>query len=95
MRIHIKSNFVIPGLENQESVCFEYDRMRLRQFLEELSRRAPTPLKYLRPGAETLDPTDWHVEINHVPYEHCPEGLETGLKDGDTVTINIQAMAGG
>jgi hypothetical protein len=95
MKIHIQSNFVIPGLEKNESVDFEFDRMSLRQFLEELSKRAPHPIEYVKPGAKTLNPFDWHVEVNHVPYQDCAGGLETGLKDGDIVTINIQVIAGG
>ncbi len=95
MKIHIESNFVVPGLGKEENVSIGGDGMTLRQLLEELSQRAPTPIEYVRPGAKTLNPDDWHVEINNVPYLDCPERLETRLKDGDTVTINIQAMGGG
>ena len=95
MKIHIQSNFVIPGLEREESIDFGCDRMSLRQFLEELSQKAPTPIEYVRPGAKALNPDDWQVEINKVSYLDFKEGLETELKDGDTVTVNIQAMAGG
>jgi len=95
MKIYIKSNFVIPGLEKEESVDFGCSGMSLREFLDELSKKAPTPVEYLRPGAKSLDPDDWQVEINQVPYQDCKDGLETELRNGDTVTINILAMAGG
>jgi len=95
MKIHIRSNFFIPGLEKEESVHFDRSSITLRQFLEELSKKAPTPIEYVRPGDRTLNPDDWQVEINQVPYQGCRDGLETPLRDGDTITINILAMAGG
>ena len=95
MRIHIKSNFFIPGLEKEESVEFDCSSLTLREFLEELSKKAPTPIEYVRPGAKMLEPDDWEVEINRVPYQKCQYGLETQLRDGDTVTIKIVAFGGG
>ena len=95
MRVNIKSNFVVPGLKEKDSVTLDATTMSLRQFLEELARMSPTPIEYVRPGAKTLNPDDWQVEINSVPYQQCPEGLETQLKDGDTVTIKILAFGGG
>ncbi len=69
--------------------------MTLREFLEELSKRSPTPIEYVKPGAEMLDPDDWEVDLNGIPYQHCANGLGTPLKDGDTVTIRILAFGGG
>ena len=95
MRIYIKSNFIVPGLDQAESVDIDHPTMSLREFLEELSMRAPTPIEYVRPGAETLDPDDWEVAVNDIPYQRCSDGLRTVLKDGDTVTITIVAFGGG
>jgi len=95
MRIHVRSNFFVPGLENRDSVDFERPQMTIREFLEELSKMSPTPIEYVRPGDETLDPDDWEVDLNGIPYQHCNEGLRTLLKDGDTVTIKIMALGGG
>ena len=95
MKIYIKSNFFVPGLEQAESVDLDHPGMNLRKFLEELSTRAPTPIEYVRPGAETLDPDDWEVDINDIPYWQCGDGLRTVLKDGDTVTIRVMAFGGG
>ena len=95
MKIYIKSNFFVPGLEQTESVDIDHPGMSLREFLEELSMRAPTPIEYVRPGAETLDPDDWEVAINDIPYQRCRDGLRTFLNDGDTVTITIVAFGGG
>jgi hypothetical protein len=95
MKIFLKSNFVIPGLEQQE--WFEIDRpeMNLREFLEDLGQLSPDPLVYVEPGADRLDPDDWQVEINECTYLDFPEGLEKIIKDGDVITITLLAQGGG
>lgn len=95
MKIHINSNFFVPGLEQEESVTIPAARINLCVFLEELARMSPTPIEYVRPGAVTLDPDDWEVAINDIPYQHYPEGLQTTLRDEDRVTIKIMAYGGG
>jgi hypothetical protein len=95
MKIHINSNFFVPGLGQQESVTLPTERMTLYAFLEELARISPTTIEYVRPGADTLDPDDWEVAINDTPYQHCPGGLFTTLSDGDRITIKIMAYGGG
>ena len=95
MRIHIKSNFFVPGLEKKDSVDVERPQMTLRDFLGELSRMSPAAIEYVRPGADVLDPDDWEVDVNGTPYQHSSHGLSIPLKDGDTVTIKILAMGGG
>jgi len=95
MKIHIKSNFFVPGLKEKDRVALALSTISLRQFLEELARMSPTSIEYVRPGATTLNPDDWEAEINNVPYQQYPEGLDTSLKDGDTVTIKILAFGGG
>jgi len=95
MKIYIKSNFVVPGLDDRETVDFNCSHLTLREFLEQLSVMASNRIEYVRPGAEILDPIDWEVEINEVPYQDYEYGLETLLRDGDTVTIRILALGGG
>ena len=95
MRVNIKSNFVFPGLENKENLDLDRPTLTLREFLEELSMMAPIRIEYVRPGTKTLAPDEWEVDINDIPYQQYSEGLETFLKDGDTVTIRISALGGG
>jgi molybdopterin converting factor small subunit len=95
MRIYIKSNFVVPGLVRGEFLDLDQSQLTLREFLQELSERAPTRVEYVRPGANALDPDEWEVDINGIPYHRCSNSLETPLKDGDTVTIRILALGGG
>ena len=95
MKIFIKSNFVIPGLEPKEFMDFNYQRITLRELLEELAKLSPDPLVYVEPGADRLDPDDWEVDINDVPYQDFERGLEENLKDGDILTIRVLAQGGG
>ena len=95
MKILTKSNFVIPGLEGEESLELSGSEITLRDFLKELSKRSPDPLEYVEPGADRLDPDDWEADINDIPYQDYEDGLEKTLKDGDRVTIRIMAQGGG
>ncbi len=56
---------------------------------------ASTPIEYVRAGAKKLNPDDWEIDINDVPCDEYREGLETLLKDGDTVTLKIVVFGGG
>ena len=95
MKIHIKSNFIVPGLENKESMELDQFEISLREFFEELSKKSPDSMEYVDAGAERLDPDDWEVEINGMSYQHYEDGLETVLRDGDTVSIKIRPLGGG
>jgi hypothetical protein len=95
MKINLRSNFVLPGVQEKESLELDRSSLTLREFLEELSGRAPIHIEYVRPGAGALDPDEWEVEVNGVSYQSCGAGLETILQDGDTVTIRILALGGG
>jgi hypothetical protein len=96
MKINIKSNFVVPGVEDRDLLELDRAQLTLRELLEELQRlAAPMPIEYVRPGARVLDPDDWEVDINDTPYQKCDQALETSLGDGDTVNIRIMALGGG
>lgn len=95
MKIHVKSNFVVPGLDSGEFLDLDQSQLPLREFLKELSERAPIRVEYVRPGAQTIDPDEWEIRVNDIPYRQCDRGLETSLKDGDTVTIIIVPLGGG
>jgi hypothetical protein len=96
VKIHIKSNFVVPGLEDREYIELDRTEITLRQLLEELQSLAtPSPIEYVRPGARALDPDDWEVDINGTPYQKLERELETPLNEEDTVSIRIMALGGG
>lgn len=93
MKIFIQSNFVIPGLDDKEDIEFDTSEIRLRDLLERLSSLSPTRIEYIRNGI--IDPAEWEVEVNGIPYFKCKDGLDTILKDNDRVTIRIMALGGG
>jgi molybdopterin converting factor small subunit len=95
MRVSIKSNFIVPGLEDQEGIDLDRATITLREFLKELSERSPTRVEYVRSGAQAINPDEWEIKINDTPYQQWSAGLETPLKDGDTVTIIIIPLGGG
>ncbi len=95
MKIHIKSNFVVPGLEGKESLDINGSEISVREFLEKISTMSPQGLKYVEPGADRLDADYWEVDINDIPYQDREKGLEHLLRDGDWVTIKIMALGGG
>ena len=95
MKIYVKSNFVVPGLGSGEFVNLDQSRLTIREFLEYLSERSPTRVEYVRSGDQTINPDEWEIRINNTPYPQWSAGLETPLKDGDTVTIIIVPLGGG
>lgn len=95
MRIHVESNFHIPGLEEKENLDFDMEQMSLREFLVALSAMSPTAIEYVRPGAAALDKDDWEVDVNGVPYQVHEGALDHLLKDGDTVKVKIMTLCGG
>lgn len=46
MRINIKSNFDVPGIDNKESVDLDRPKLTLEEFLKEPSGRAPIHVEY-------------------------------------------------
>ncbi len=95
MKIHIKCNFIIPGLEDKESLDIDGSEISVRNFFEKLSLMSPDRSKYVEPGADGLEADYWEVDINDVPYQNYGEGLEHILREGDTVTIKMLALGGG
>ncbi len=95
MKIYVKSNFIVPGLDNGDSVNLDQSQLTLREFLEDLSERSPTRVEFVRSGGQTINSDEWEIRINDTPYPQWSAGLETPLKDGDTVTIIIIPLGGG
>ncbi len=95
MKIYVKSNFIVPGLDNGESIHLDRTPLTIGEFLEELAERSPTRVEYVRPGTRTINPDEWEIRINDSPFPQWSDGLETPLTDGDTVTIIIIPLGGG
>jgi len=95
MKIFIKSNFILPGLEKAESVDFDEAEMTMREFFEKLSNMTNDRIEFIETDWLQINPEDWEIEINGMAYHQYEKGLEHILKDGDTVGIKIMPIGGG
>jgi hypothetical protein len=94
MLIYVKSNIFLPGIEGKESIELDRPSIGVRQFLEELSVMAGRRnIQYVRAGCSNVEDY-WEVRINDVDFLTCGR-LDSELKDGDTVTINMLIIGGG
>ncbi|MBW2063462.1 MAG: MoaD/ThiS family protein [Deltaproteobacteria bacterium] len=95
MKVFIKSNFVVPGLGDKESIEFSAPQVTLGDLFEKLAEMAPGQVDYLEPGTGQLNTEDYQIEINGRPFEGLKEGLDYPLQDGDEVSIRIMPIGGG
>ena len=89
MRIKVKTNFVIKGINN-EGVEFE-GHPSLRDVLFEVANKAEFPFIY--PDGE-IDP-EVEILLNDLEYAFLPKRLDTKLKEDDKVEIMMLAIGGG
>jgi hypothetical protein len=94
MKIYLESNFVLLGIPDEASIDIEGAQASLREILEVLSGRSSHPLQFLQRDGRRLAP-GWEVRINGQPLEDHEDGPGTILKDGDTVSIKLELLAGG
>jgi hypothetical protein len=95
MKIEIVSNFVIPGLEDQDGISMDKPIVTLREVLEELSLRNSGRVKYIKPSTGAVDPMNFLIEVNGLPIQDTRESLEVMLKEGDIVKIQLAPLGGG
>ena len=89
MKIEIVSNFVIPGLEDQDGIYMDKPRVTLRELLEELSLRSSGRVEYIKPSTGAVDPMNFLIEVNGLPIQDTRESLEVLLNEGDLSLIHI------
>ena len=93
MRINIKSNFYIPGLEGE--IVEIRDASTVRQLLEHISEISEGTFVFFEGGKEVLDPDDWEVDVNGISYDGFHVAAETRLNDNDIVEIRLLMYSGG
>lgn len=89
MRITIKSNFGITGLDNDELELEGYPT--LSDVLSELAESAEYP--FLCQDGQ-IDP-DVEILLNGLEYAFLPQRLNTLLNEGDKIQILMLALGGG
>ncbi len=82
-------------MEGIVEIDLNLPHIKLRKILEELTLRSSDRLKFIRPMTDFVDPMDFLIEINGLPNSGSKEALETGLNEGDLVTIKLSPLGGG
>lgn len=97
MKVMVETNFDIIGEFSKEQVELQVPNATLRVLLKELSHRWGGDSNFIDPQTDELDPVECEVLINGTAYKFLPDGLETKLKDEDSVTIIrwMEALGGG
>jgi hypothetical protein len=92
MKIYIKKNIQIPEIPP----TVEIDAGTLRTLLDSLLRNSYFAKEVIDPitGELTLDGLI-QVQLNNVPYHGLPNGLDSELHDGDTLTLSLVLIGGG
>ena len=94
MKIHLESNFMLLGTEDIESIDFENPEVSVKMLLETISSRSTNSPEFLnREGSDMA--IGWEIGINGRSLGECAEGINTVLKDGDKVAINLDLLGGG
>jgi hypothetical protein len=85
MLVRVKTNFV-------GQLDLDVETPTLKKVLLGLSKRNRIPI--LDSDASEVH-NDFKIYLNGIEYESLPEKLETGLKNGDQVEVNLIVLAGG
>ena len=95
MKIFIKSNFVLVGLGQADSIDFAESEMTIREFFDKLSQITANQYEFIDPDSGRVNTEDWGIEINGTPYPVYGKGLDSPLEDGDNIGILIVPIGGG
>jgi molybdopterin converting factor small subunit len=95
MRVNLKSNYLLLGSVNIDSIDLDVPSLTLKELVEIISKRSTTSesLEYLNNEGTQLQPL-FEVHVNGRILDLC-EGVDTVLKDGDTVDFYLEPQYGG
>jgi uncharacterized membrane protein affecting hemolysin expression len=93
MKIHIRKTMQIPEIPADAEM---ETGSRLRDLLDALLRSSYFAKEIIDPitGDLSLDGL-FRVSLNDVPSHSLPAGMETELKEGDTLTLTLILIGGG
>ncbi len=96
MKIRVKSFLTLRKvMDGQASLEIEAEALTIRQLLEQLCDRFGENLRNMIFDPESQgESQDIKILINGRHYRHLPDGFDSGLADGDEVSI-FPLMAGG
>jgi len=92
MKIHIRKTVQIPEIPP----AIEIESGTLRSLLDSLLRPTYFAKEIIdaRTGNLSLDGL-FQIDVNGIIYHGLPDGLDTELHDGDTITLTLILLGGG
>lgn len=93
MRIHLESNFRLLGSHNIDSIDLDCLEILVRDFLKAISDRSTKSPEYLTDDGSDVDGL-FQVHVNGRLLDLCEDGVNTVLRDGDTVAICMNVLEG-
>lgn len=94
MKIHLESNFKLLGSDNIDSLDFDCARIPVKDVLRIMSDRSTMSRQYINSEGTGIE-FGWQVHVNGRILDFCENGINTVLKDGDTVAIYLDVLDGG
>ena len=92
MKIHIKTTVHMPEVPD----TFEMSSGTLRDLLLKLFAATPVSKEIIDPRTGDVTPDGvFEVSLNGVSYNRLADGLETQMRDGDTLTLALILIGGG
>ncbi len=92
MKVIIRSNFMIDGFP-ENGLMEVKPPVTLRDVLKELESRTKTGL--LDRHSDEVATQTFAIFLNGLEYQFLPQRLDSRLRDGDEVRVNVLQMAGG
>jgi hypothetical protein len=93
MKIDLESNFKLLGSHNIDSVELKASEIALKDFLRIMSDRSAKSPEYINSDGTGLDKF-FQIQINGRVLNLYENGINSVLKDGDTVAIYSNAHDG-
>lgn len=91
VKVELITNFSVPDKKNN-LLSLPYHIVTLYQLLEYLGEKVRFDFVDARGGV--LE-TDLEILLNGKDFRFLPQGLETPLKDGDSLEIHLLPLGGG
>jgi len=96
VKINLKSNYLLLGSVNIDSIDLDVTEITLKELVRIISSRSTTSasLEYLNSDETKLQPV-FEVHVNGRILDLCEKGVDTILTDGDTVDFYLEPPYGG
>lgn len=92
MKISISTPINIPEIPSE----VEMESGTLRDLLIKIFRHVHFSKEIIDPKTgEFKDDSIFEARVNGVSYYNLPKGIDTGLTDGDTITLSLIMLGGG